>query len=90
MRRKFLVSAVSAAAVAALGAGPAFSGEITGTGEETGVREHAASECAFSGLNDDNLPTPARAQSFGQIVKVVGPIGGIPGVACNPTISPRE
>lgn len=87
--RKFFASAVCAAAVAALGAGPAFAGEITGTGEPTGAPSHAASECAFSGLNDDNLPTDAIAQSFGQIVKVAGPLGGVPGMACNPTISPR-
>jgi hypothetical protein len=68
-----------------LSAGPTFAGEITGTGEPTPIRDRAQSECAFSGLNDDEEPTPAIAQSFGQIVKVAGPLGGVPGFACNPT-----
>jgi len=87
MRKRSFAAALCAATVAGLSAGSAFAGEITGTGEPTPIREHAQSECAFSGLNDDNLPTDAIAQSFGQIVKVEGPIGGIPGTACNPTRS---
>ena len=89
MRRKLFAAVVCAAAVGGAGAGSAFAGEITGTGEPTAAPEHAASECAFSGLNDDQAPTPAKAQSFGQIVKVAGPLGGVPGTACNPTVSPR-
>jgi hypothetical protein len=88
MRKKRLLAAVvSTVAVAGLSAGPVFAGEITGSGKPTPIREHAQSECAFSGLNDDNLPTDAIAQSFGQIVKVDGPLGGVPGFACNPTRS---
>jgi hypothetical protein len=85
MRKRLLAVAACTATVAGLSAGSAFAGEITGTGEPTPIRERAQSECAFSGLNDDNLPTPAIAQSFGQIVKVAGPMGGVPGVECNPT-----
>ena len=87
MRKKLLAAALCAATVAGLSAGSAFGGEITGTGKPTPIREHAQSECAFSGLNDDNLPTDAIAQSFGQIVAVAGPQGGVPGTACNPTAS---
>jgi hypothetical protein len=83
--RKTLLAAACAVAVMGLGAGSALAGEITGTGEPTPIRERAQSECAFSGLNDDNLPTDAISQSFGQIVKVDGPLGGVPGFACNPT-----
>ena len=89
MGNRWFAAAVCAATVAGAGAGSAFAGEITGTGERTAAPDHARSECAFSGLNDDDLPTDARAQSFGQIVKVTGPLGGIPGFACNPTVSPR-
>ena len=85
MGRKLLVAAVCAAAFGGLNAS-AFAGEVTGTGESTPIRSGvAASECAFSGLNDDQDPTPAISQSFGQIVKVAGPLGGEPGFACNPT-----
>jgi hypothetical protein len=83
--RKRLLAAACAVAVTGLSAGPAFAGEITGTGKPTPIRDRAQSECAFSGLNDDEAPTPAIAQSFGQIVKVEGPLGGVPGFACNPT-----
>jgi hypothetical protein len=42
--------------------------------------------CYFSGLNDDPFEEggEGRVQSFGQIVKQFGPLGGIPGVECNP------
>jgi hypothetical protein len=83
--RKRLLAAACAVAVMGLSAGPALAGEITGTGKPTPIREHAQSGCAFSGLNDDDEPTDAIAQSFGQIVKVAGPQGGVPGFACNPT-----
>lgn len=86
-KTRSLTAAVFATAVVGLSAGSAFAGEITGTGKPTPIRERAQSECAFSGLNDDDLPTDAISQSFGQIVKVAGPQGGVPGFACNPTRS---
>lgn len=86
---RILAVVVSTVAVMALAAGSAFAGEITGSGKPTAGPAHAASECVFSGLNDDDLPTDAVAQSFGQIVKVAGPQGGVPGFACNPTRAPR-
>jgi hypothetical protein len=90
--KKAFAAALCAAAFTGLSAGSALAGEITGTGESLKIEDskwgtglHARSECAFSGLNDDNLPTDAIAQSFGQIIKVAGPLGGVPGEACNPT-----
>jgi hypothetical protein len=46
-------------------------------------------------LNDNYVlgnPLPdsdgfTRTQSFGQVVRQTGPIGGVPGTACNPTKS---
>jgi len=91
MRKKsLLAAAVCATAVAGLNAGSAFAGEITGTGEPTAMREHAQSECAFSGLNDDPdaaFPEGGRTQSWGQLVNQLGPMGGVPGEACNPARS---
>jgi hypothetical protein len=85
MRRKMFASAVCAAAVAALSGAPAFAGEITGTGESTPIRSGvAASECAFSGLDDPDADVFTHTQSFGQLVSMFGPMGGVPGVACNP------
>jgi hypothetical protein len=88
MRRKLLSSAVCAAAVAALSGAPALAGEITGTGESTPLRSNVAgSECAFSGLDDPDADVFTHTQSFGQLVSMFGPMGGVPGVACNPTRS---
>ena len=88
MRRKLFASAVSAAAVAALSGAPALAGEVTGTGESTPIRNGvAASECAFSGLDDPDADVFTHTQSFGQLVSMFGPMGGVPGGACNPTRS---
>jgi len=73
----------------------AFAGEITGNGKLKDVK--GRSECAFSGQNDgfhipaeadDEFDAMQRVQSFGQIVRFVGPIGGVPGAACNPNTPP--
>jgi len=66
MRTKTVVAAaLCAAAIAAIGAGSAFAGEIRGPGSPTGVPvgdstptaapEHTNSICAFSGLNHLHL-----------------------------------
>jgi hypothetical protein len=66
MRTKTVVAAAfCAAAIAAIGAGSAFAGEIRGPGSPTGVvagestptaaPEHTNSICAFSGLNHLHL-----------------------------------
>jgi hypothetical protein len=88
MRRKIFASAVCAAAVAALTGAPAFAGEITGKGKSTPIRSGvAASECAFSGLDDPDADVFTHTQSWGQLVSMFGPMGGVPGVACNPVRS---
>jgi hypothetical protein len=93
MGKKVLAAAFCAAALGGLTAGSAFAGEITGTGKSTPIRSGvAASECAFSGLNDDPaeaFPFGGLVQSFGRLVAQLGPMGGVPGEACNPT-TPSE
>jgi len=96
--KTWLLAVMSAVAIAAVGAGPAFAGEIKGPGSATGVLvgqssptaapEHTNSICAFSGLNHLHPGEPGelliRTQSYGQLVAA-----GLkaefpsPGVACN-------
>ena len=95
MSKKILLAVAAALAVAALSAGPAFAGEVTGKGKETPIGAapesdpHASSICSFSGQNDDpNEPgAGGRVQSWGQDVKNAvhagfPPPGGVPGQAC--------
>ena len=92
--KKLLAGAVIFGATL-LGVGSAASaGEITGNGELKEVKGHSI--CAFSGQNDgyhipeeaeDEFDAQQRVQSFGQIVRYAGPIGGVPGFECNPTRS---
>jgi hypothetical protein len=99
MRLKSLFAVVVAvAAIAAVGAGSAFGGEIKGPGSPTGVPvgeseataapAHTNSICAFSGLNHFHEGVfgelPIRTQSYGQLV-VAGykSLVPSPGVACN-------
>jgi hypothetical protein len=65
-------------------AGAAFAGEVTGNGKSLEPL-HANSICAYSGLNDKTAgegDLTSRVQSFGQVVRTVGPIGGVPGTSC--------
>jgi len=98
MRSKTCATALSAVALAALSAAPAFAGEIRGPGSPTGIPVgestptaaplHTHSICAFSGLNHLHAGEPGelpiRTQSYGQLVA-----HGLkaefpsPGVACN-------
>ena len=84
--KKKVAGAAISAAVLLTGIGAASAGEITGNGKLTPVNGYRAkSICSFSGQNDSpdpNDPFEGRVQSFGQIVKLVGPIGGIPGTDC--------
>ena len=89
-KRSLLAAALSAVAVAAVGAGSAFAGEVTGNGKVTAAPAHANSICAFSGRNDGEPPagrTAAHVQNWGQIPKVVrdeiAQFGEHPGDACN-------
>jgi hypothetical protein len=95
--RSFVAAAFCAVAVGAVGVGSAFAGEINGHGNWIAGSESAPlngkSECAYSGLNDNYVlgnPLPdadgfTRTQSWGQVVRQAGPLGGVPGTACNPT-----
>ena len=85
MIRRITGAVLGAALIASLGASAAFAGEITGNGDSLQIaphKLHGASECAFSGQEDDqylNLDgtkksvvvrgEPAHAQSWGQIPK---------------------
>jgi hypothetical protein len=91
MRMKsVLVAALCAVAAAAVGAGSAFAGEVTGKGKPTAAPAHAQSICAFSGQNDGEPPpgrTAEHVQNWGQIPKaerdVIATEGSHPGDACN-------
>src|SRR4051794_17492431 len=86
-------------ALAALGAAPAFAGEVTGSGKKEDQNQ-GRSWCSFSGLNDD--PTASTvppigingpggtSQSFGQENKLglSDPHSGNPGTFCNPNRTP--
>jgi hypothetical protein len=88
--KSLLAAALCAVAVAAVGAGSAFAGEVTRNGKATAAPAHAQSICAFSGRNDGEPPpgrTAAHVQSWGQIPKEVRDVlateGSHPGDACN-------
>ncbi len=81
--RKWLTAAAIVVAGTAIGAAPAFAGEITGNGKPTQGPAHANSICVFSGQNDDPTapiisanPIPeapngpgGRTQNYGQDVR---------------------
>ena len=67
-----------------IAATPALAGEITGNGKSTPVADFvAASECSFSGRNDDASGGNSHVQSYGMIVRAFGqPYPGVPGDSC--------
>ena len=100
--RRLLAVMACAIGVVGLGAGSAFAGEITGNGKPLWTNTtdpnaphelHGKSECAFSGLDDPDVDPVTgeddfgRTQSWGQIVRNVKGLGGVPGTACNPVKS---
>jgi hypothetical protein len=93
LRKKSAVAvAVCVVGLSGLSAGTAFAGEITGNGKwiagNPDAPLHGQSECAFSGQNDEfqlGDTSAPRTQSWGQNVREAGPLGGVPGVACNPS-----
>lgn len=77
-----------------LSASAAFAGEITGNGET--ITRHGASECVYSGRQDDPVGDAGlfkgdRTQNWGQLTDfgrwVFAEVFGItsPGQGCNPT-----
>lgn len=96
--KKSLLAGAVCAAVAALSAGPALAGEVTGSGANE-EQNQGMSWCSFSGLNDD--PTApldgsgpngpgGQSQSFGQENRLglQDPHLGNPGSFCNPNRTP--
>jgi hypothetical protein len=98
MKNSLLAAAVCAA-VAALSAGPALAGEVTGS-HRIGAnvdQNQGMSWCSFSGLNDDpgaplNGPNGpgGTSQSFGQENRLglQDPRVSNPGTFCNPNRTP--
>jgi hypothetical protein len=96
-RTKSLLAATACAAVvAAVGAGSALAGEVTGNGKLTPIgaapdaAPHASSICSFSGQNDGEPPagrTAEHVQNWGQRTKTdrdfLATIGFRPGDSCN-------
>ena len=91
--RRLLAVVACMTAVAGLGAGSAFAGEITGKGKYIAGSDAAPlngrSECAYSGLDDPDVDPVTgeddfgRTQSWGQIIRFAGPRGGA-SFGCNP------
>jgi hypothetical protein len=91
------VAGVCGIALAGIGAGSAFGGEIKGPGSPTGIPAegpdtaglaNANSICAASGLNEYHAGEPGefptRTQSYGQLVRMgLKDLFPSPGVACN-------
>ena len=94
--KKVGVAVFAVTALATVGVSSAFAGEITGNGKWIAGSESAPlkgkSACAYSGVNDNYVlgnPVPdadgfTRTQSWGQVIRNAGPLGGVPGTACNP------
>jgi hypothetical protein len=80
--------------LAAVSAGSAFAGEITGNGKPTAAPANANSECSFSGLDDPDADVFGRTQNWGQLSKeqraFLESIGVTPGTACNGHLSPQK
>jgi hypothetical protein len=96
---------MACAASALYAAAPAFAGEVTGNGKDTQGPAHAASLCAFSGLNDNpvNPPPmdfPGKIQNFAHFVFFLEDMLGIkihpldapnhPSIGCNPNRAEEE
>ena len=90
-KKQPLVAALCALVFAALSAGPALAGEVTGKGKPTGAPAHSNSICSFSGQNDGE-PPGGRVQSYGQDVKAgrADPHVFNPGDACHGGSNPRN
>ena len=76
-KKSWLAAALCAVVFAAVSAGSAFAGEVTGKGKDTQGPAHANSICVFSGQNDDPSGTQGegpggRTQSYGQDVRAGG------------------
>ena len=86
MGKKSLLASLCALAILWASAGLVAAGEITGNGKDLKPLR-ANSECAFSGLDDDDDDGFVHTQSWGRIPKAdrafLTSIGVSPGIACN-------
>ena len=94
MKRALAITVLTTATLT-VSTGSALAGEWNARGERTGAYEKpAASECFFSGLDEDSVTGESdgdpftHTQSFGQLVRMFGPMGGVPGTACNGHLNP--
>ena len=93
--KSLLAVGACGAAVVGLSAGPAFAGEVTGSGQNVDQNQ-GMSWCSFSGLNDepgrplDEENPGGTSQSFGQQNRLglSDPHEGNPGFFCNPNHTP--
>jgi hypothetical protein len=89
--KKSMLTFAVCGALAAVGAAPAFAGEVTPSGANS-MQNQGMSWCSFSGANDapDNPldgPNPGgHSQSYGQELRLGLPHAANehPGIACNP------
>ncbi len=99
MRRLVAGAALTAAFV--LGSSvPAFAGERGGNGAAVPGADNAMSLCAYSGLDDMDFESdvvPGVTQNFGQLVRMLGPLGGADSVltpfgeeGCNAHLYPSK
>ena len=107
--KSWLMGVLCALVFAAVTAGSAFAGEVTGKGRYIAGSDaaplHGKSACAYSGVNDNyalgNIKTDesgnlipdadgfTRTQSWGQVVRNAGPLGGA-AFGCNPNRAVEE
>jgi hypothetical protein len=92
--RRVMLALVIGLVAAAVAAGSAFAGEITGNGGETAMRGNANSECGFSGLDDPDDDGFVHTQNWGQLSPearaFLTSIGVTPGASCNGHLSPQK
>ena len=99
MRRVLAGAAVGAVFILGT-SGAASAGERGGNGAAVPGAGHAASACAYSGLEDNDFEAdvvPGVTQNFGQLVREFGPLGGANSVqtpfgeeGCNAHLYPNK
>jgi hypothetical protein len=92
--RRAILALVVVLVTAAIAAGSALAGEITGNGKPTAAPANANSECSFSGLDDPDNDGFVHTQNWGQLSKeeraFLASIGVAPWTLCNGHLSPQK
>ena len=92
--RRGILALVVVLVTAAVGAGSAFAGEITGNDKPTAAPANANSECSFSGLDDPDDDGFVHTQNWGQLSteqrEFLASIGVAPWTLCNGHLSPQK